>query len=206
MNVVIEEKIGSLHHFCEFNFARLIEPRRRTNHLPDSLADNQENLVPSLEEIESGLVLSRAPLKETYQRDKDRCASRNNPLNNLHHRPQHLPWRNLSQRPARRAIRMDLSYGLRWLDNAGVTRRATKRVRAMRSSAAQTRVRPPRPFTGHRSGEEPPTGEITQQFQSRFPDERSEIRGRRRVSPGFRSSPSGLRCSPTSLREATCPP
>jgi len=87
MNVVTEEKIGSLHHFCEFNFARLIEPRRRTDHLPDGLADDLKKLVPSLEEIESSLVLSRAPLKETDQRDKDRCASRNNPLNNLHHRP-----------------------------------------------------------------------------------------------------------------------
>src|SRR5712675_2364755 len=48
--------------------------------------------------------------------------------------------------------------------------------------------------------------------------ERSAIRGRHRVSPGFRGAchraalradplaPSGVRCSPTSLLEATCPP
>jgi len=87
MNVVAEEKIGSLHHLYKFNFTRLIEPRRRTDHLTDSLADDQKNLVPSLEKIESGLVLSRAPLEETNQCHKDHCASRNNPLNNLHHPP-----------------------------------------------------------------------------------------------------------------------
>ena len=35
--------------------------------------------------------MSRAPLEETNQRNKDRRASRNDPLNNLHDRPPALP-------------------------------------------------------------------------------------------------------------------